>query len=56
MINKVVDNNQILIDDLISNFNIMMKWECKNNKKLYDVELKNRRFWRTKLCYQQTSF
>ena len=40
MINKVIDNKQILIDDLISNVEIMMKWESKNNRKLYEVDLK----------------
>lgn len=40
MLNKIIDNKQILIDDLISNIQTMIKCESKNNRKLYEVDLK----------------
>lgn len=40
MLNKIIDNKQILIDDLISNIETMIKCESKNNRKLYEVDLK----------------
>lgn len=40
MLNKIIDNKQILIEDLISNIETMIKCESENNRKLYDVDLK----------------
>ena len=40
MLNKIIDNKQILIDNLISNIQTMIKCESKNNRKLYEVDLK----------------
>lgn len=40
MLNKIIDNKQILIDDLISNIQTMIKCKSKNNRKLYEVDLK----------------